>query len=117
MKHLSSKSSSPFKRVLLAINGSPDYEGALQAAFNVCLANKASLRILHVCRTDGSARGESNPASDHSAALILRQMKERATGLGLSCTSQLEWGVPAKKILDVIEEAQIDLLVLGTREL
>jgi nucleotide-binding universal stress UspA family protein len=117
MKHLSSKAASPFRRVLFATNCAADYEGALQATFNFCQANKASLRILHVCRTDPSPRGESSGSRDHSAALILRQMKERAIGLGLSCTSQLEWGVPAEKIAQAIEENQINLVVLGTSEL
>lgn len=117
MKHLLGKTSSPFRRVLLATNGSADYEGALQEAINICVACKATLRILHVCKAEGPSHSETRSASDHNAALLLRQMKERAIGQGLSCTSQLEWGVPAQKILEVIEEAKIDLLVLGTREL
>ncbi len=117
MKHPSSKTGSPFKRVLFATNCAVDYEGALQAAFNFCEANKASLRILHVCKTDTSLRVESRSSTDHNTALILRQMKERAIGLGLSCTSQLEWGVPADRILHTIEEGQTDLLILGTSEL
>jgi len=117
MKHLSNKAGSPFKRVLFATNCAADYEGALQATFNFCQTNKASLRILHVCKTDASPRGDSNASKDHSAALLLRQMKERAIGLGLSCTSQLEWGVPAEKIAQAIEENQINLVILGTSEL
>jgi nucleotide-binding universal stress UspA family protein len=117
MKHLSSKTASPFRRVLFATKCSADYEGALQATFNFCQTNKASLRILHVCKTDASPRAESSASNDHSAALILRQMKERAIGLGLSCTSQLELGVPSEKIARAIEEDQINLVVLGTSEL
>ncbi len=116
MKQPLSKASSPFKRVLFATNCSANYEGALQATFNFCQTNNSSLRILHVCKTDPSPR-ESSASNDHSAALILRQMKERAIGLGLSCTSQLEWGVPAEKIAEAIERDQINLVVLGTSEL
>jgi nucleotide-binding universal stress UspA family protein len=116
MKQPLSKTGSPFRRVLFATNCSVDYEGALQSTFNFCQTNKSSLRILHVCKTGASPR-ESNASNDHSAALILRQMKERAIGLGLSCTSQLEWGVPAEKIAEAIERDQINLVVLGTSEL
>jgi nucleotide-binding universal stress UspA family protein len=117
MKHLSNRTGTPFRRVLFATNCSADYEGALQATFNFCQENKASLRILHVCKADDSPHGESSASKDHSAALLLRQMKERAIGLGLSCTSQLEWGVPAEKIAQAIETDQINLVVLGTSEL
>ena len=116
MKNLSNKTGSPFRRVLFATNCAADYEGALQATFNFCQTNKASLRILHVCKADASPR-ETGASKDHNAALVLRQMKERAIGLGLSCTSQLEWGVPAEKIAEAIERDQINLLVLGTSEL
>lgn len=117
MKHPSSKTGSPFKRVLFATNCAADYEGALQATFNFCQLNKASLRILHVCKPEGSQRSESSATRDHSAALILRQMKERAIGLGLNCTSQLEWGVAGEKIAEAIEKTQINLVILGTSEL
>jgi nucleotide-binding universal stress UspA family protein len=103
--------------VLFATNCAADYEGALQATFNFCQTNKASLRILHVCKADASPLGVGNVPKDHNAALILRQMKERAIGLGVSCTSQLEWGIPAEKIAQAIEENQINLVILGTSEL
>jgi nucleotide-binding universal stress UspA family protein len=117
MKQISGKTSSPFRRVLFATKCSADYEGALQATFNFCQKNKTGLRILHVSKANASPRGGSNASTDQSAALILRQMKERAIGLGLSCTSQLETGDPAEKILQAIEEYQADLLILGTSEL
>ena len=89
MKNLSSKARSPFQRALFATNCSANYEGALQAAFNFCEANKASLRILHVSKTQTTARGEIIESIDQAAALIVRQMKERAIGLGLNCSTRL----------------------------
>jgi len=117
MKNLSSKARSPFQRALFATNCSANYEGALQAAFNFCEANKASLRILHVSKTQTTARGEIIESIDQAAALIVRQMKERAIGLGLNCSTRLESGVPSEKILQTIEEEQPDVVVLGTCEL
>lgn len=117
MKHISSKIRSPFQRVLFATNCSADYEGALEAAFNFCQANQASLRILHVCKTRVWPGGEVRACSNPGAALVLRQMKERAIGLGLSCTSKLESGDPTEKILEVIDDGLIDLVILGTSEL
>jgi nucleotide-binding universal stress UspA family protein len=117
MKHLSNKLRSPFQRVLLATNCSVDYEGALEVAFNFCQTSKASLRILYVLKAKRSAAENSQASTDRGAAFLLRQMKERAVGLGISCTTQLDSGVPAEKILEAIQEGQIDLLILGTSEL
>jgi len=117
MKQLSSKLRSPFQRVLFATNCSVDYEGALEAAFNFCQTNKASLRILYVLKAQRSPAENVGASTDRGAAFILRQMKERAVGLGINCTTQLESGVPAEKILAAIDEGQIDFLILGTSEL
>jgi len=117
MKHLSSKVHSSFQRVLFATNCAADYEGAFLAALNFCLLNKASLRILHVVKTHVSARGEITTSADRGPALLLRQMKERAIGVGLICTSQFEFGVPAEQIAAALQEGPIDLLIMGTSEL
>jgi nucleotide-binding universal stress UspA family protein len=117
MRHLSSKLRSRFQRVLFATNCSVDYEGALEAAFNFCQTNQSALRILYVLKTQRSPAENIRASTDKGAALILRQMKERAIGLGINCTTQLETGVPSEKILAAIEEEQIDLLILGTSEL
>lgn len=117
MNHESSNVRVQFGRVLFATNFPPDYEGALQTTFNFCHTNKAKLHILHVCKPNIGPRGGINAVTDQDAVLVLRQMEERATGLGLSCTTRLESGIPAEKILQSIEEDNIDLVVLGTSEL
>jgi nucleotide-binding universal stress UspA family protein len=121
MQNLSKKVRSPFRRVLFATNGSVEIEGALQAAFNFCLMNGASLRILHVSKTLASTGPVASPwtapsTADKGATLLLRQMKDRAIGLALNCITRLEYGVPAERILETIEEEQIDLTILGTSE-
>jgi nucleotide-binding universal stress UspA family protein len=117
MKSPTSRARTLFQRVLFATNCSGNYEGALEAAFNLCRVNKASLRILHVAKAQAARGVEGSESRGRGAALILRQMKERAVGEGFSCTSKLEYGVAAEKILEAIEEGQIDLVILGTREL
>jgi nucleotide-binding universal stress UspA family protein len=117
MNHESSNVRGQFGRVLFATNCLADHEGVLQTIFNFCQANKARLHILHVCKPNVGPRGEINAVTDQDAVLVLRQMEERATGLGLSCTTRLALGVPAEKILQSIEEDNIDLVVLGTSEL
>ncbi|MGA7157669.1 MAG: universal stress protein [Acidobacteriaceae bacterium] len=121
MHHTTKKVRSPFRKVLFASNFCTGYEGALLAAFQFCRTNNASLRILHVCRdfesaAGGSVRPVELSATHKGAAMQLRQMKERAIGMGLNCTTALETGVPAERILRAIAEEQIDLVVLGTSE-
>lgn len=120
MQNLAKRVRSPFRKVLFATNFSTGYEGALLAAFQLCLRNKASLRILHVCKSpmQGYETGVSMDAQalDKAAALQLRQVKERTIGLGLSCTTHLKPGVPAEKILETIASESIDIVVLGTSE-
>jgi nucleotide-binding universal stress UspA family protein len=119
MHNLAKTVRSPFRRVLFVTNCSADFEGALQTVFNLCQMNKASVRIVHVCKTHAAPRAEISllidaDAMDKGAALLLRQMKERAVGLGLSCTTRLESGIPSEKILEAIKEGEFDLAILGT---
>lgn len=121
MQNLSKRVPSPFRKVLFACNVCADFEGAMMAAFQFCLINKASLRVLHVCRSPMDMEAPSSCAEDpiatnKEAALQLRKIKERAAGLGLNCATRMEPGVPAEKILRVIEDEEIDLLVLETSE-
>jgi nucleotide-binding universal stress UspA family protein len=83
--------------------------------------NHASLRLLHVRKVDAALGTEAGlltdtGAMDKSALQLLRQMKDRAVALGVSCTTRLETGVASEKILAEIESAQIDLAILGTSE-
>ncbi len=121
MQHSARKMRSPFKRALFASNFSAGFESALQAAFNFCQMNKASLRILHVCKIPDSSGSKISLLVDagamgQDATLLLRQVKERAAALGLSCTTRLESGVPAEKILETIDQGETDLTILGTSE-
>jgi nucleotide-binding universal stress UspA family protein len=115
MNHLYSNVNARFRLVLYATNFPADYEGALQTTLNFCQTNKAKLHILHVCKPDIGPR-DINAVTDQDAILVLRQMEERATEFGLSCTTRLALGVPAEKILQSIEEDKIDLVVLGTSD-
>lgn len=117
VKQLSSDRCLRFRRVLFATSCPSDYEGELQTVFNFCQANGASLRIFHVYQRNLPPRGAANDVTPQDPVLVLRQMEDRAIELGLDCTSRLEFGVPAEKILQSIEEDKIDLVILGTSEL
>lgn len=121
MPNLTKKMRSPFRRVLFASNFSTGFEGSFQAALHFCQMNHASLHLLHVRKVDAALGTEAGllmdaGAMDKSALRLLRQMKDRAVALGVSCTTRLETGVASEKILAEIESAQIDLAILGTSE-
>lgn len=120
MPNLAKKVRSPFRRVLFASNFSTGFEGSLQAALHFCQMNHAALRILHVRKMDTALGANAGLLTDtgaeKSALRLLRQMKDRAAALGVSCTTRLETGVPSEKILAEIESAQVDLAILGTSE-
>ena len=118
MKQLSSKLRSPFQRVLFATKCSADYEGTLQATFNFCQANKANLRILHICKTDASPRGESSSSNDHKCG-IDASADERACDRAGASTVRASWSGEflQRRLLQAIETDQISLVVLGTSEL
>lgn len=121
MPNLAKKVRSPFRRVLFATNFSAGFEGVLQAAFHFCQMNKASLRILHVCKTgtppgtEGSLLMDTG-AVERTAIRLLRQMEDRAVGLGVNCTTRLAYGVSSEKILEAIETEKADIAILGTSE-
>jgi nucleotide-binding universal stress UspA family protein len=111
----------PFKKVLFATDFSVSFEGALQAAFHICQMNEASLRILHVRRTDAAKGTDASLLQDpgileRRTLQILQQLRERALQAGVSCTTRLETGEPSERILEAIEAEKIDLAILGTSE-
>ncbi len=110
-------SASPYRvrRVLFATDCPRDYEGELQIIFDVCQTNGAKLRILHVYKPDEMSCFVGS-STQPDALLTLRQMEERATGLGICCSTRLELGVPSERIVKSIEVDRIDLTILGTRE-
>ena len=125
MQDCSSKTPSPFRRVLLATNLGEGSEEVLHAALQLCRRSGASLRILHVSKPypplsqdkGESARFIALPRSlDQEASELLREARERALSLSLHCITRQESGVPAERILKALEAEETDLLILGTGE-
>ncbi|MFP5267479.1 MAG: universal stress protein [Acidobacteriota bacterium] len=125
MQDRSSKTPSPFRRVLLATNLGEGSEEVLRAALQFCQRSDATLRILHVSRPHAPLDQDkaefagflAPPRSlDQQASELLREARERALSLGLHCITRQESGVPAERILKALEAEETDLLILGTGE-
>jgi nucleotide-binding universal stress UspA family protein len=122
MRPIAKTVQSPFKKILLATKFCSNSEGLLRTGFRLCQMNEASLRILHVRSSDTAA--QADPSLPTETGILenepvgrVGQLEERARQAGVSCSSCVETGVAADKILAAIHSMETDLAILGTSEL
>jgi len=114
-------------KALLAIDGSPSAAQALDLACELLAGKEAEVTLLHViprhliygkggpvvaeCYDPQEERAHSVDLLETNAQLL----KER--GIGPTIKKELETGDPADLILAAAEEADVDLIILGSRGL
>jgi nucleotide-binding universal stress UspA family protein len=114
--------SASLRNILLATDDSQDAEVALQAAAEISEKSGAALHVVHVWT---AAMPQAYPAlhfDNYSRVLeeqgskILRQQawKARAAG-GRAAWRYLREGEPVEEIVDLAEELDSDLVVVGSR--
>jgi nucleotide-binding universal stress UspA family protein len=104
------------QRVLLATDFAPQAQTAASYAISMAEANEATLLLLHVMRDPVSRTKEKTPQD--SAANVMHQLYELVPqDAKLSSRPQptIRFGNAAERILDVAEEHDADLIVLGVR--
>ena len=119
-----------FKRILVAVDGSPHSKRAVEAAVDLAKRYQASVHLLHVIRDlslpkeilDMIAAGEVTESRmeilQDSAEIILENAQERFKQADLSdVKSGYVIGDPACKIADWAEQNNADLIVIGHRGL
>jgi nucleotide-binding universal stress UspA family protein len=121
MKIIARKVKSPFKKVLLATKFSVSLEGSLRAAFRLCQTSDASLSILHIRKNVSPSGAEPCVAVDTAkledeTLTILSHLSDRARQAGVNCRTRSDAGIPSEKILEAIDEEEINLTILGTSE-
>jgi len=110
------------ERVLVPVDGSPSSKNAAQYAAHLVNAKHPQIILLHVWEpipiTIGGEEGEElrKEAQDQAMAL-LEEYKQMLCGLDLDIVLMARSGKPAYEILDVQEEQDCDLIVLGSRGL
>jgi nucleotide-binding universal stress UspA family protein len=107
-----------YRRILVAVDGSPDAEIALRHAATLARDQHARLILLTVVPPApphmAAAAGAAVPAGEVERAYVtaLRRAAE-ALPPDLSVETRVCQGPPARRILDVAERAGCDLIVMG----
>lgn len=112
-------------RILLAIDDSKYSEAAIETVIEQARAQETEVRVLHVVEPPtllvAREMGGYDPALEsawesqrHQADVVVAKAVEVLRARGLKVTAAVEDGDPKSKILDVAEEWQADLIVLGS---
>ena len=112
------------KRIIVATDGSPGANRALDMAARIAKVGGCELTILTIggnipgaeLRRLAEADGDLSEALTEGTTQILERARKRAQRLGLaSVTVQSEWGEPAETIIDTVRREKADILVVGRR--
>jgi nucleotide-binding universal stress UspA family protein len=108
-----------FQRILVAFDGSPRAEHALNVAFSVAGDAKAKLHVLSVVRPPEAAESvELHAELDDERDRFERcfgQIRERAKEKGIELETEIAVGHPADQIIHAAEEMQASVILMGKR--
>jgi nucleotide-binding universal stress UspA family protein len=110
----------PPAKILLAAEGSDDAALAAKAAVEVAMKTGAELHVVHAWHPVPSARFESyiRAQLEQEAREVLIEQAERIKSDGADVAeAHLREGTAADEILDLAEEIDADLIVVGSRGL
>jgi len=113
-----------FKRILCPVDFSEPSRTALEHAEQLARTLQAEVVLTHVLTPSihpvafGAlpvAAGSQVEASLlHAAEAALRSRADELAAQGITCTSRVEIGLAAQRIVDCVRELGIDLVVMGT---
>ena len=112
------------KRIIVATDGSPGANRAIDAAAGLAKAIGAELVILTIggtisspdLRRLASDDGDLGKTLKLASNKVLEQASKRAKRLGLARVKlQCEWGDPAETIINTVRHEKADMLVVGRR--
>lgn len=112
-------------RILLAIDDSKYSEAAIETVIEQARPQETQVRVLHVLESPplliAREMGGYEPTLEtalesqrHQAEAVVAKAAELLRARGLRVAAAVEDGDPKSKILDVAEEWQADLIVLGS---
>ncbi len=109
-----------FRKILLATDGSPDAEKALQYAQDLALRDDAQVIVVHAFPPVPTYQGE--PWRQRTIAQnvsggnrVANQATEKLQDAGVDVLVEVIAGPPADAILRVADVRQPDLIVMGSR--
>jgi nucleotide-binding universal stress UspA family protein len=108
-----------FKKILLAYDGSAGANRAFEAALELAQLHQGSIWALaveenlpHVIASVGEFQ-ESKEQADEKFRKILDEARTRAEKAGVELKALLRAGHPAKVIIDVAQEGEFDVILVG----
>lgn len=111
-----------FKKILLAIDGSPDAEEATRYARDMAMHNGAQVIVVHAfdpipAVLEGSE--ESRVIAEHTSKgrQIAEQAVQHLESAGVENITEVLEGPPSEAILKVADVRQPDLIIMGSRGL
>lgn len=108
-----------YERVLVPTDGSEGVNYAVEHAVDIANTYRAELHALHVVNVSSLA-AETNPRSvidefEDAGEEAVAEVANRAADAGVEdVTTDVVHGVPHETILEYIDDADIDLVVMGT---
>lgn len=115
-----------FKKIVVALDGSPSSTKALEAALSMSKSEDSQLSFIHVVKEvhPQFAAGEIvlsvtelNSALRQDGERILQEAEDEAKKSHVDFSTKLVSGDPAEKILHFAKEEQTELIILGSRGL
>ena len=109
------------EKILVPVDGSESSERALKKAVELAAALKAKLSFLYVANVNQLAvnsclSAELLEAVNKAGDVVLNHAEESVPE-GVEYERLLETGAPASAIIDVAEDSDVDLIVMGSRGL
>ena len=108
-----------YERILVPTDGSPEVDAVLDHAAGLAATHDADLHVLYVINTAGYAGLPGDGAVGGLSAMMNEQgetaLDRAAERVGERLTERvLIEGTPSEEIIDYAEEADCDLVVMGT---
>ncbi len=108
-----------FQRILVALDGSPHAEHALNVAFSMAGDAKATLHVLSVvCPPEPAESAEFHAVLDDGRDRFegcFGPMRERAKEKEIELETEIAVGHPAEQIIRAAEKLQASVIVMGKR--
>ncbi|WP_435102198.1 universal stress protein [Halarchaeum sp. P4] len=114
-----------YDRILLATDGTVASENAESHAIDLADTHDATLHVLYVVDEDvyqaysGDEYVDEAEGPEHGMEEVgeeaITAVREQASDAGVEVVDALRHGKPAETIVNYAEEADVDLLVLGTK--
>lgn len=109
-----------YDRVLVPTDGSETVETTLEHGLRIARDNDATVHALYVIdarvvrSADGDAREDLERTLESEGREAVDAVEAQALEADLEVVSEIRYGTPHKEILDYAEEAEIDLIAIGS---